>query len=101
MARPRHGWGRPTGIAFLIGVAALFSFLNAGERVAMNVGVTTIYRVSLVGLVFTVFLLGMITMFLFGIQQDRRLRALLRSRQTDPSNPDPPPPSSDPPEPID
>ena len=86
MARPRYGWGRRTGIAFLIAVAALFSFLNAGERVTMNVGLITFYRISLVGVVFSVFLLGMVAMFLFGIQQDRRLRTLLLSRQSDSSD---------------
>jgi hypothetical protein len=73
-------WGRRLGIAALVLVAATFSFLNAGERVSLNVGVTILYRVSLVGLVFAVFLLGMATMFLFGLRQDRRIRAMLRDR---------------------
>lgn len=83
MSRPQYGWGRRSGIALLVLTAAIFSFLNAGERVSMNVGVTTLYRISFVGLVFTVFLLGMVTMFLFGIHQDRRVRALLRTRAPD------------------
>lgn len=73
-------WGRRLGITALVLVAAAFSFLNAGERVSLNVGVTILYRISLVGLVFAVFLLGMATMFLFGLRQDRRTRAMLRDR---------------------
>ena len=58
----------------------MFSFLNAGERVTVNVGLTVLYRISLVGLVFGAFLLGMIAMFLFGLRQDRRIRDVLRAQ---------------------
>ncbi len=62
-------------------MAALFSFLNSGERAALNLGFTTLYRISLVGLVFGAFLLGMITMFIFGLRYDRRVREALRERE--------------------
>ncbi len=98
MAPEKATWGRRLGISMLILVAAAFSFLNAGERVSLNMGFTTLYRISLVGLIFVVFLLGMVTMFLFGLRQDRRIRAALRNRMYDaPSSSDPrytnPPPS--------
>jgi hypothetical protein len=77
--RPAGGaWGRWSAVAALVLVAALFSFLNAGERVTLNIGFTYLYRISLVGLVFGAFLLGMITMFLFGLSYDRRVRDALR-----------------------
>ena len=74
------GLGRWTSVALLVAVAGLFSFLNAGERVALNLGFTTIYRISVVGLVFGSFLLGMVAMFLFGLRHDRRIRDALRSQ---------------------
>ena len=72
--------GRWTSVAVLVAVAGLFSFLNAGERVALNLGFTTVYRISVVGLVFGSFLLGMVAMFLFGLRHDRRIRDALRSQ---------------------
>lgn len=83
------GWGRRVGIALLVLGAALFSFLNAGERVTLNLGVTIFYRISLVGLVFVVFLFGMLTMFLFGLRHDQRIRAAVRGRTAPPPPPDP------------
>ena len=77
-----RSWLRRLGIFGLVVVSGLFSFLNAGERVTLNAGFTAFYRISLVGLVFVVFLLGMLTMFLFGLRQDRRIRDLLRARES-------------------
>ena len=88
MASETASWGRRIGISALVLVAAVFSFLNAGERVSLNIGFTTLYRISLVGLIFVVFLLGMVTMFLFGLRQDRRIRAALRNRMLEPPTPD-------------
>ncbi len=75
------GWGRWFAVSVLVAVAAIFSFLNAGERVSIDVGFTTLYRISLVGLVFGSFLLGMVAMFLFGLRHDRRVREALRQRE--------------------
>jgi hypothetical protein len=91
--------GRWLGIAALIFIAAAFSFLNAGERVSLHLGFTVLYRVSLVGLIFVVFLMGMVTMFLFGIRQDRRIRAILRDRALG-SPPRPPTTHTPPPDQI-
>ena len=104
----RSGWGRRIGIGSLVLVSGIFSFLNAGERVTIDVGFTVLYRVSLVGLVFSVFLLGMVTMFLFGLRQDRQMRTALRQREQlfrarephrQSSPPPPPPPSQQAPDP--
>lgn len=67
-------------MALLVIVAALFSFLNAGERVTLDLGFAVLYRISLVGLIFSAFLLGMIIMFLFGLRYDRRVRDALREQ---------------------
>lgn len=80
MAQPRRV-GRWLGVFLLVLIAALFSFLNAGERATVNLGYTVMYRVSLVGLVFIVFLLGMVAMFLFSLAYDRKVRAALREQQ--------------------
>jgi hypothetical protein len=79
--RDRVAWGRWIGVALLVVAAAFFSFLNAGELVTIDVGFATLYRVSLVGLVFAVFLLGMVAMFLFGLRHDRQIRNALTARQ--------------------
>ena len=84
MPEETASWPRRLGVAGLVLAAAIFSFLNAGERVTLNIGFTTLYRISLVGLVFAIFLLGMVAMFLFGLRQDRRIRALLRNRAAQP-----------------
>lgn len=87
-------WPRRVGIAALVLGSALFSFLNAGERVTLNFGLFSLYRISLVGLVFGVFLFGMLTMFLFSLRQDRKIRMLLDERNTPrplpPPRPEPP-----------
>jgi uncharacterized integral membrane protein len=62
-------------------VAGLFAFFNAGQRVAIGLGFTTFYRVPLVPVVFTAFVLGMITMFVVGLRHDRHMRQLLRERE--------------------
>ena len=103
----QHGapWMRWLAITGLVLAAAFFSFLNSNERVTLDVGVTTLYQISLVGLVFGSFLAGMIAMFLFGLRHDRRVRGALRDRairQADsdrhPSSAPPTPPSSSPPD---
>ena len=82
--RNREGLTRWIGVGALVLVAGFFSFLNTGERVTVNLGFTVLYRLSLVGLVFGVFLLGMITMFLFGLRHDRRVRDSLRGQYAEP-----------------
>jgi hypothetical protein len=67
--------------AVLVFLATAFTFFNRGERVSLHVGFTILYRISLVGLVFTAFILGMITMFLFSLRHDLRVRRELRERR--------------------
>jgi hypothetical protein len=77
--KPRD-WKRIVTVGGLILLAALFSFLNADERIAINLGFTVLYRLSLVGVIFSVFLLGMLTMFLFSLRHDRAVRDALRTQ---------------------
>lgn len=98
MAQWWERWGRVVALTLTTLLAAVFAFLNGGERVSLNVGFTVLYQIPLVGLVFAVFLLGMLTMFLIGLRHDLRVRRALREhhRPTPPAaphawSPDPPP----------
>ena len=71
-------WWRRAGLAGIALVAALFALLNSGERVALNLGAFTLYRIPLVALILLAFVLGMVTMFLLGLRHDLRTRQLLR-----------------------
>ncbi len=71
-------WWRWVGLVLIGAAAALFASFNAGERVALNLGYTILYRVPLVPLIFLAFLVGMTTMFLLGLRHDLRVRRALR-----------------------
>ncbi|HEX6926166.1 MAG TPA: LapA family protein [Longimicrobiaceae bacterium] len=73
----RLAW-RWAALALIALLAALFASFNTGERVALDLGFTTLYRVPLVPLIFLAFLLGMVTMFLVGLRHDLRVRRALR-----------------------
>lgn len=63
----------------LLGLAAgVFAYLNAAERVALHLGVATLYRASLPVVVLAAFLLGMVAMFLLGLRHDLKVRRALR-----------------------
>jgi len=76
--RTSGAWRRWFGVIALVVVAGFFSLLNSSERVTLSLGFTVLYQLSLVGLIFGAFLLGMITMFFFGLSYDRRVRSALR-----------------------
>jgi uncharacterized integral membrane protein len=71
-------WVRWGGLTVIGIVAALVASFNAGERVALNLGFATLYRIPLVPLILGAFLLGMATMFLLGLRHDLRVRRALR-----------------------
>jgi uncharacterized integral membrane protein len=66
--------GRWVALFAIVVVSGLFSYLNAGQRVTLHLGFTTLYRLSLSHIVLGAFLLGMVTMFLVGLRNDLRLR---------------------------
>lgn len=73
------GWRWRWAVLLALGlVAAIFAYLNAGERTSVHLGVAVLFQVPLVGLVFAVFLLGMLAMYILGLRQDLRVRRILR-----------------------
>ncbi|HEX5869311.1 MAG TPA: hypothetical protein VFY65_02785, partial [Longimicrobium sp.] len=60
--------------------AAALAWFNRGERVVLDVGVTTFYRAPLTVVLFLAFLAGMLSMLALSLRQDRRLRDELRAR---------------------
>ena len=60
--------------------AAGITWLNRGERVALDIGVTTFYRAPLTMVLFLAFLAGMLSMLWLSLRQDRRMREELRAR---------------------
>lgn len=73
----RSRWIVPIAVAVF---AAIFARLNSGEAITIRLGVHTFYRVPLVPFVLGMFLLGMATMFLLGLNHDRKVRRVLRER---------------------
>ncbi|HEU4883254.1 MAG TPA: hypothetical protein VFT45_13430 [Longimicrobium sp.] len=73
MTAPR--WLPAAAAAFF---ATTLAWLNRGERVAIDVGLTTIYRAPLAIVLLLVFLAGMLAMLLLSLRHDRRVRDELR-----------------------
>lgn len=74
-------------------VAAAFASLNRGERVVVELGFATFYRVPLTGVVFVAFVVGMGAMMLLSLRQDLALRRELRARSEEPRPEAPPAPA--------
>lgn len=82
-------------IAAVTLLAAAFTWLNRGERVAVDVGVVHFYRAPLTMVAFLAFLAGMLSMLLLSLRHDRRLREELRARGLlEPAAPPPAPAAS-------
>lgn len=60
--------------------AACFTWLNRGERVAVDVGMVTFYRAPLTVVLFLAFVAGMLSMLALSLRHDRRVREELRAR---------------------
>jgi HAMP domain-containing protein len=60
--------------------AAGITWLNRGERVALDIGITTFYRAPLTVVLFLAFLAGMLSMLWLSLRQDLRTREELRAR---------------------
>jgi hypothetical protein len=75
-------WAPVLGVS---AVAAGFSWLNRGERVVIDLGVTTVYRAPLTLVVFVAFLFGMVSMLLLSLRHDLRVRRELERRGIEPS----------------
>jgi uncharacterized integral membrane protein len=70
-------------LAGIVALSAVFSSLNRVERVVIDLGAVTLYRAPLTTVVLVSFLLGMVAMFLLGLQQDLRLRNYIRERESE------------------
>jgi uncharacterized integral membrane protein len=70
-------WLPALGVAL---VAALFTWFNRGERVAVDLGLFRFLRAPLTMVVFLAFLAGMLSMLLLSLRHDRRVREELRAR---------------------
>jgi uncharacterized integral membrane protein len=65
-----------------MGIGAMsFTALNSAERVTLRLGLAELYRVPLPWLVLGAVVLGMLVMFFIGLNHDREMRRLLRSRE--------------------
>lgn len=59
-------------------LAAAFTYFNAAERISIHIGFAVLFQLPLVGVVLSVFLLGMLAMYLLGLAHDLRVRRVLR-----------------------
>ncbi|CAN5669354.1 hypothetical protein BH23GEM11_BH23GEM11_11120 [soil metagenome] len=60
----------------------VFARWNGSERMTLDLGLWTFYRVPMTWVVFASFLLGMLVMLLAGLHADLRVRRFLRGRFT-------------------
>lgn len=60
--------------------AAWLTWMNRGERVAVDVGLVTFYRAPLTVVLFVAFVAGMLSMLALSYRHDLRLREELRAR---------------------
>lgn len=71
---------RWAGVAAIVILAGVFSWLNSGESAALHFGLFDLYQIPVVTIFYVSFLLGMAAMFLLGLRHDLRIRQLLRER---------------------
>ena len=71
------GW---VGVAALLGVSLLFASLNSAHRVTLRLGFATLQGVPLAVVAFGSVIVGMVVMFIAGVQSDLRVRRILHRR---------------------
>lgn len=71
------------GVVITLGLVLYFARLNSAERVTLDLGVTTFYRVPITWIVFGSLLLGMFMMILASLHADLKVRRILRERLRD------------------
>lgn len=68
-------------IAIILGssaLAALFAWLNMGERVTLRLGILTLRSIPLSAVVFVSILVGMALVFAVGLRADLKTRRMVR-----------------------
>lgn len=73
---------RIAAVIMLVAVAIL-AFLNAGQRVDLNLGFHVFYQVRLSLVIYAALLLGMFSMFVLGLRHDLHVRRILRDTMKD------------------
>lgn len=68
------------GVAVVLALVMLFSRWNGAERVTLDMGIWTFYRVPLVYVAFGGIFVGMVVMLLANLHADLRVRRFLRDR---------------------
>ena len=68
------------GVALILVLVMLFTRWNGTERVTLDLGLWTFYRVPLVYVAFGGVLMGMLVMLLANVHADLRVRRFLRDR---------------------
>lgn len=71
------------GAITALGLVLYFARLNSAERVTVDLGLTTLYRVPMTWVVFGSLLVGMVIMILAGLHADLKVRRVLRDRLRD------------------
>lgn len=71
------------GVVAVLGFVMLFARWNGTERVTLDLGLWTFYRVPLVYVAFMFLFVGMLVMLVAGIHSDMKVRRLLRERLAD------------------
>lgn len=68
------------GVLLVLILVMLVARWNGGERVTLDLGLWTIYRVPMTYVAFGSLLIGMLAMLLAGLHADLRVRRFLRER---------------------
>lgn len=68
------------GVAAILLLAMTFAALNGDQRVTLDLGWVTLYRVPVTFVAFGGLFFGMLVMLLAGLHSDLRVRRILRNR---------------------
>jgi uncharacterized integral membrane protein len=68
------------GILLVLVLSMGFAGLNGGQRVTLDLGFTTFYRVPMPVIAFGALIVGMLVMLVAGIASDLKVRRILRER---------------------
>ncbi len=73
----------PIGILLAVVFSVLFTAWNGTQRVTVDLGLFTLFRVPVVFLAFGGMVFGMFVMLIAGLDSDLRVRQILRDRLKD------------------
>ncbi len=68
------------GVLVVLVLAMMFAALNGGQRVTLDLGLITLYRVPVTVVAFGGLFTGMVIMLVTGLHTDLRVRSILRER---------------------